>query len=193
MARGSSTGLKACTGTAAALLLLVAGCGSPGGDEPDAPKATAGRGSRGSEDIGRQEKAADGRDALAAYRGMWDVQVEAYSSGSMPQEKPAAYTTGDATVQITDALTYYNQQGLAFEGRPVTDPEVSGVDTSSAVHSATITDCVDVTGIVVRRATGKPLPATKDDRRPWTAKAMAGSGGAGWRISDYTIDKNHTR
>lgn len=188
MAHGGNTGLKACAGVAAAFLLLVTGCGSSDEDKPGPPKAST------SEDSGKKEKAAAERAALAAYRGMWDAQVEAYSSGSMAKARLGEYTTGEAAQKIIDAFTYYNQQGLAFKGKPAMGPKVSAVDLGSDLHTATISDCVDMAGVVVRRATGKPLALAKNgDRHPWTARATtAKAGGTEWRITDYTIDKDRT-
>lgn len=188
MARGKKTGLMACSGMASCLLVLAAGCGAQDEDKPAKPTASA------TVDAGAKKRAAAGRDALAAYRGMWDAQVKAYSTGSMKDVKLGEYTTGDAAAMIIDVFTYYKDRGIAFTGAPVTSPKVTAVDVSSPVHTATITDCVDVTGIVVRRATGKPIGGPKEDnRRPWTAQATtAKDGKGGWRISDYTIDKDRT-
>ncbi|MEW2127560.1 hypothetical protein AB0891_28010 [Streptomyces sp. NPDC007259] len=188
MARGKKSGLMACAGAAACLLALATGCGSSGGGKSAEPTPSA------SKDDGKKERAAAGRDALAAYRGMWDTQVEAYSSGSMKNAKLGDYTTGDAAAKIIEGFTYYNDHGLAFKGRPDTAPKVSAVDVTSDVHTATITDCVDMTGVVVRRSTGKPIAVAKEDtRRPWTIQATtAKDGKGGWRIADYTIDKDRT-
>lgn len=188
MAHGGNTGLKACAGVAAAFLLLVTGCGSSGEDKPGPPKAST------SEDSGKKEKAAAERAALAAYRGMWDAQVEANSAGTMAKAKLGEYVIGEAARKVISGFTYYNEHGLAFKERPGTAPKVSAVDVDSAVHTATITDCVDMTGVVVRRATGKPIAVAKEDvRRPWTAEATtAKAGGTEWRITDYTIDRDRT-
>ncbi|WP_406451545.1 hypothetical protein OG782_16215 [Streptomyces sp. NBC_00876] len=166
----------------------MTGCSSSGGDEPAPPRASA------THDDGQKERSVAQRRALAAYRGMWDAQVEAYSSGSMAKARLGDYTTGDAASMIINLFTYYNEHGLAFKGGPVTNPKVSAVNVGSEVDTATISDCVDMTGVVVRRATGKPIAVAKEDtRRPWTAKATtAKSGGTEWRISDYTIDKDRT-
>ncbi|MEV3924102.1 hypothetical protein [Actinomadura coerulea] len=170
-------------GVTAALLLLSVGCSSSRNREPDAPPAQ-------SKD--RQARAEAEAKALAAYRGMWDTQFEAYSSGTMRNARLGDYTTGEAAKSIISVLTYYNQQGLTFKTRPVIAPKVTSVDVTSDPRTATISDCVDMTGVVVRRATGEHLPASKDDRRPWTAHATTAKGGADWRINAYTIDKTRT-
>ncbi|WP_260696724.1 hypothetical protein [Streptomyces sp. 130] len=189
MARGKKTGLMACSGVAACLLVLAAGCGAEDDGKPSGPTASATR-----DDGAEKKRAAAERDALAAYRGMWKAQTKAYSTGSMKGVELGDYTTGDAAAHIVEAFTYYQKTDIAFTGPPVISPKVTAVDVDSSVHTATITDCVDVTGIVVRRATGKPIAGAKeDDRRPWTAKATtAKDGKGGWRIVDYTIDKDRT-
>ncbi|TXS06948.1 hypothetical protein EAO73_03745 [Streptomyces sp. col6] len=186
MARGKKSGLMACAGAAACLLVLATGCGSSGGGKSAEPTPSA------SKDDGKKERAAAGRDALAAYRGMWDVQVEAYSSGSMKNAKLRDYTTGDAAAMIIETFTYYNANGLAFKGGPDTAPKVSAIDVASSVHTATIEDCVDMTGVLVQRSSGKPIARAKEgDRHPWTVEATtAKDGKGGWRITDYTIDKD---
>ncbi|QKG24567.1 hypothetical protein ACTIVE_6214 [Actinomadura verrucosospora] len=123
---------------------------------------------------------------------MWAAQVEAYSSGTMKNARLGDYTTGDAAASIISALTYYNKRGLAFKGKPVIAPKVTSVDIASDPRTATISDCVDMTGVLVRRATGELLPKTEDDRRPWTAQATTARGGNDWRIARYTIDKTRT-
>ncbi|MCX0244604.1 MULTISPECIES: hypothetical protein [Streptomyces] len=186
MARGKKSGLMACAGAAVCLLVLAAGCGSSGDEKHPEPKASAGK------DDGEKKRAAAERDALAAYRGMWDAQVEAYSSGSMKNAKLGDYTTGDAAAMIIESFTYYNANDLAFKGRPDTSPKVSAVDVASSVHTATIDDCVDMTGVLIRRSSGKPIARAKEgDRHPWTARATtAKDGKGGWRITDYTIDRD---
>ncbi|MFC8532430.1 hypothetical protein ACFUJY_00500 [Streptomyces sp. NPDC057249] len=188
MARGKKTGLMACSGMAACLLVLATGCGAKDDEKPAGPTASA------TADDGAKQRAAAERGALAAYRGMWDAQVKAYSTGSMKDVKLSDYTTGDASAKIIDSFTYYKETGIAFKGGPDTSPKVSAVDVTSPVHTATITDCVDMTGIVVRRSTGKPIAGAKEDnRRPWTVRATTAKGGkGGWRINDYTIDKDRT-
>ncbi|MBO2458052.1 hypothetical protein [Actinomadura violacea] len=180
-------------GVTAALLVLSVGCGSSSDREPDAPHAasTAQDKSTG-QDKGQQAKAEAGAKALAAYRGMWATQFKAYSSGSMKNAGLGDYTTGDAAASIISVLTYYNKVGLSFKTKPVISPKVTSVDIASDPRTATISDCVDMTGVLVRRATGELLPATKDDRRPWTAQATTAKGGTDWRISGYTIDKTRS-
>ncbi|MFF5334739.1 hypothetical protein [Streptomyces sp. NPDC013181] len=186
MARGGKSGLMACAGVAACLLVLAAGCGSPKDGKPADPAPSTGA------DDGGKKRAAAEKGALAAYRGMWDAQVEAYSSGSLKDARLSDYTTGDAAANIVEAFTYYKERDLAFKGGPVTEPKVSAVDVTSSVHTATIDDCVDMTGVLVRRSTGKPIAKAKEgDRHPWTATATtAKDGKGGWRISDYTIDRD---
>ncbi|MFB8207907.1 MULTISPECIES: hypothetical protein [unclassified Streptomyces] len=189
MARGKKAGLMACSGMAVCLLVLATGCGAKDEKKPAEPTASATK-----DDGATKKRAAAERDALAAYRGMWEAQTKAYSTGSMKDVKLSEYTTGNAAANIIEGFTYYQKTGIAFTGPPVISPKVTAVDVDSSVHTATITDCVDVTGIVVRRATGKPIAGVKeDDRRPWTAKATtAKDGKGGWRIVDYTIDKDRT-
>ncbi|WP_327325211.1 hypothetical protein OG735_23960 [Streptomyces sp. NBC_01210] len=189
MTYGESAARRVCAGGAAALVLLLTGCSSSGGDEPGPPKASGGQ------DKEQKERAEAERKALAAYRGMWDAQVEAYSSGSMKKARLGDYTTGEAAENIIGAFTYYQGRGLTFTGKPTVTPKVTAVDVKADPHTATITDCVDTTNyVLVKRATGKPVTVDKDDtRRPWTAKATtAKAGGAEWRITDYTIDKDRT-
>ncbi|MFJ8073891.1 hypothetical protein ACIQ7Q_08150 [Streptomyces sp. NPDC096176] len=190
MAHGENAALKACTGAAAAVLLLLTGCSSSGEEEPGPPKASST--AQGKE---QKERSAAERGALAAYRGMWDAQVKAYSTGSMENARLGDYTTGEAAKNVISAFTYYNGRGLTFKGKPKVTPKVTAIDVKSDPYTATISDCVDTTDyVLVKRTSGKPVAVAEDDnRRPWTATATtAKAGGTEWRISDYTIDKDRT-
>jgi len=179
---------RAYIGAAAVVFLLATGCDSSGDDKSAKPTASA------TQSKEQEERAAAESAALAAYRGMWDAQVEAYASGSMKNAKLGDYTTGSATTKIINTSAYYQHKGFAITGKPKLAPKVTAVDIESASHTATISDCVDLTDyVLVRRATGEPVTVDKgDSRRPWTAKAVTAKGGREWRIADYTIHKDRT-
>lgn len=129
---------------------------------------------------------------LAAYQGFWNIQVEAYTSGSLNGLPVNTYALGQAFYDIKSTLQYYNSQNLVMRGRPTLSPVVSSISLAKEPYSATITDCIDTTNFLpVDKTTGEPAKLTdKVFRHPWTFTASFDN--VQWRIMTGTIDRTRT-
>ena len=86
---------------------------------------------------------------LRAYQGYWAAQVQALNSGQVAGSGLQTFATG-AALSAVDANSFrLTQAGLVMSGQPRRDPAVTAVgtaDPASGVQTATIQDCLDVTG-----------------------------------------------
>ena len=123
---------------------------------------------------------------LRAYQGFWAAQVQALDTGKLAGSGLQTYATG-AALSAVDANSFrLTQAGLLMSGQPGRDPvvtSVSAVAQASGVQTATIHDCLDVTGWHQVDATTHQLrdPAKRLTRYPVvvTARTVGGV----WMVS----------
>jgi hypothetical protein len=123
---------------------------------------------------------------LRAYQDFWTAQVQALDTGQLAGSGLQTYATG-AALSAVDADSFrLTQAGLLMAGQPRRDPvvaSVSAVAPASGVQTATIHDCLDVTGWHQVDATTHQLrdPAKRLTRYPVvvTARTVGGV----WMIS----------
>ncbi len=129
---------------------------------------------------------------LTAYQGFWNIQVQAYTTGSLDGLPVNTYALGPAFYDIEQTLQYYNSQNLVMRGRPKLSPEVVAISLAKEPFSATISDCIDTTNFLpYDKSTGKPAKLTDNVfRHPWTFTASFDN--VQWRITDAKIDRNKT-
>jgi hypothetical protein len=86
---------------------------------------------------------------LRAYQAFWTAQVQALNSGRVTGSGLKTYATGAALSAVDADAFRLTQAGLVMSGAPHESPQVtaiSAVAAGSGVQSATIADCLDVTG-----------------------------------------------
>lgn len=86
---------------------------------------------------------------LRAYQGFWAAQVEALNSGQVTGSGLQTYATGAALSAVDSNSFRLTQAGLRMSGQPTRNPQVtaiSAIAAGSGVQTATIEDCLDVTG-----------------------------------------------
>ncbi len=129
---------------------------------------------------------------LTAYQGFWNIQVQAYSTGSLQGLPVNTYALGPAFYDIEQTLQYYNSQNLVMRGRPQLSPQVVAISLAKQPFTATINDCIDTTNFLpYDKSTGKPAPLTDQVfRHPWTFTASFDN--VQWRITDGKINRNKT-
>ncbi|RAG81233.1 hypothetical protein DN069_33960 [Streptacidiphilus pinicola] len=129
---------------------------------------------------------------LTAYQGFWNLQVQAYTSGSLDGLPVNTYALGPAFYDIEQTLQYYNSQNLVMRGRPQLSPKVVAISLAKEPYSATINDCIDTTNFLpYNKSTGKPAQLTDHVfRHPWTFTASFDN--VQWRITDGKIDRSKT-
>lgn len=86
---------------------------------------------------------------LRAYQGFWAAQVQALDTGDLTGSELPTYSTGQALSAVDGTAFRLTQAGLRMSGAPNRVPRVTAIGPVSAadgVQTATIQDCVDVTG-----------------------------------------------
>ncbi|MFC1419573.1 hypothetical protein ACEZDE_23485 [Streptacidiphilus sp. N8-3] len=86
---------------------------------------------------------------LRAYAGYWAAQVQALNSGQVTGSGLQTFTTGAALSAVNANSFRLTQAGLVMSGQPGRNPVVtaiSAVAPSSGVQTATVEDCLDVSG-----------------------------------------------
>src|SRR5262249_12993486 len=137
-------------GLVVASVLLGAGCSSDGsgGTPAGTPSATA----SSTPSLGPREAAE--RDALAAYRGMWDAFVEAGKASDPDAPDLRKYASDQALRLIVSSLYTDREQGKITKGDLVLNPKVSEVKPAPGPTEATVLDCVDSTNWLKYKASG---------------------------------------
>ncbi|MUL41587.1 hypothetical protein FZ103_10435 [Streptomonospora sp. PA3] len=113
----------------ACALLLVAACSSPSAHAPSSPTPSAPQGAPSASSSPEEE-------ALAAYRAMWDVVVEASHEAETDPAELEKYAAGDAAELM--------RQGLEGIERPLQGAPTHDIEVLSAEPTAVeIRDCQD--------------------------------------------------
>lgn len=184
------TGLRARAAAAMVLALVVgAGCSDarPNARPNSARSSPSQTTTPSSSTQTLDPQAAVKADVLAAYRGFSAAVSRAERH---PNRSPSAlkrYAIDKALANARATVALYRQQGIVVRGRPRHDPEVIALSGSSG--TATIRDCVDLTGVeAIYRETGESALAPNQSRRHVaTAKATVLDGR--WVIREVAADR----
>jgi hypothetical protein len=126
---------------------------------------------------------------LRAYTGYWNAQVQALDSGQLAGAGVGTYSTGAALTTVNATSFRLTQAGMVMSGQPGHNPVVSALgaaDPKTGARTATITDCVDVTGWHQVDAKTRQLrdPAVRLTR--YRAVVTARTVGGVWMISEVS-------
>jgi hypothetical protein len=169
--------------------LLVAGCGSSA-----KPSASSGSAIPTPASASPSPNATDAAKAqlLTAYQGFWNVQVQAYTSGSLNGIPVNKYALGSAFYDIEQTLQAYQQNHEVLRGRPTLTPRVTTLQMTTKPFSGAISDCVDTSNFLpVDAQTGKPVQLQSNvHRHPWTFTATFDN--VQWYITSAEIDRART-
>ncbi|QMU76156.1 hypothetical protein GXW83_10815 [Streptacidiphilus sp. PB12-B1b] len=169
-----------------AALTALAGCAAHGqvAQIAAAPAATAA--ATPAADPTRTATAA----VLAAYTGMRQAQEQAEAAGTTQNVSLGSYATGKALVQISAAVGQNAAQDWVMVGLPVLDPKVTALDLAAAPPTATVTDCMNVSGWhLVDEFTGKDVTAPSA-HASFVSVSQAQLGPDGWRITQTDVDRS---
>ncbi|MFC1439609.1 hypothetical protein ABUW04_15230 [Streptacidiphilus sp. N1-10] len=124
---------------------------------------------------------------LRAYAGFWTAQVKALDSGTVTGSGLQTYSIGAALSGAYTDSQRLNRAGLLMSGAPRSNPSVTEIGTvapSSGVQSATVQDCLDITGWhqIDQKTRQLRDPAHRLTRYRVTATAR--TVGGVWMISD---------
>ncbi|MEU0133956.1 secreted protein/lipoprotein [Streptomyces sp. NPDC006296] len=185
---------------AAALVLVLAGCGRGGGAGESDAKPPGSAPSASAADTGTPVSSApratpapetsDGAVSavLEVYRLMSAEQEAAYRAGSSAGTDLGRYTTPAAASETGTELARMRKQGTAMRGTRGHAPEVTALHLGARPATATVRDCVDVSGWqTLDTTTGWRLPPTAGlPARHVATAALERPEGEPWKVSAYT-------
>ena len=199
-----SRAARSLTAVSAAALLL-AGCGSGSGSgsadrlgsRPVSPAVSPavtgtllGAPSPAVPDNGPDAAAA--RQVLALYTGWWQAQATAYSQGSRASTGLRLYATGQALSGSLVNLHRLQEAGMAMQGRPRSNARVTALDLTSTPHTATVEDCLDVSGWHQIDARTKKLRDPRHRLARYTVTATLRTVGKAWLVTRLTSETERT-
>lgn len=127
------------------------------------------------------------RDALAAYRGMWDAWVEAGKTSNPDAPALRTYVSGDALKLIVGALATNQHNQHVSLGNVVLDPKISEVKPPEAPTMAIVKDCVNTENWLNYKASGGLVDNVPGGRRVMTATVSATDGT--WKVSAFQLGR----
>lgn len=127
------------------------------------------------------------RDALAAYRGMWDAWVDAGKTANPDAPGLRTYTGGEALKLIVGVLATNQHAEQVTLGNVAIDPRVSEVKPQSAPTKATVKDCVNTENWLNHKASGGLVNDIPGGRRDMTATATRVDGA--WKVTAFQLGR----
>lgn len=127
---------------------------------------------------------------LAAYTGMRQAEVSAEDSGTTQNVSLSDYAAGNALVSITSDVGQDAANGWRMVGLPQLNPKVTALDLTGRPPTATVTDCMNVSGWhMVDQFTGKDITAPSA-RSSFVSVSQAQLGQDGWRITQTEVNRS---
>jgi hypothetical protein len=123
-------------------------------------------------------------EGLRIYRGYWASEIPASATADAAGSGLQTYATDKALSDALAGVVRLQRSGLVMTGRQIYRPRVTSVDLQSDPHTATLWDCLDVTGWHQATAKGHhdADPAQRLTRYVITVQAR--TVGETWMISD---------
>ncbi|GGQ69707.1 hypothetical protein [Kitasatospora griseola] len=130
--------------------------------------------------------------AVTAYQAWWDVRTEAFKRSNSDGTALGQYATGNALSEALLSLTQLHDAKLVMTGAPKTSPLVKTLDLQASPPTATIEDCLDVSGWHQVDAATQQIkdPQQRPSRYPVTA--VLKRYGNRWLIADFTREVTKT-
>ncbi len=130
------------------------------------------------------------RDAVAAYRGMWNAFVEAGKTADPDAPAIRTYASDDALKLIVGALATDRHQGKIIKGDLRIDPHVTELRPPDTPTEATVLDCVDSTNWLEYKTSGE-LWDNEPGGKHRTTATVSNTGGT-WKVSRFTLEVRGT-
>ncbi|BAJ32179.1 hypothetical protein KSE_64200 [Kitasatospora setae KM-6054] len=134
----------------------------------------------------------EGNEAVTAYQGWWNVQVDVLGRSDSDGTPLRQYATGNAFSDTVISLTRLHDNKLVMAGRPRTSPTLKSLDPQANPPTATIGDCLDVTDWHQVDATTKEIRDPQQRLSRYPATAVMKKYGNRWLITDFTREVDKT-
>ncbi|WP_405499637.1 hypothetical protein [Streptomyces anulatus] len=170
---------------AVTLVLALTGCGgSDDGAKPSAaPPVASSPAPTASASV--DPDAAEKTAVIASYEAMAREQMKAYRQADATGTGLEKYATTEALGQIRNDIDNMKSSGTVVRGELGHDAEVTELDMKAQTPTATLSDCVDLSGYETYDVKAKkviPLPTEQPLRYVMTATAQRWDGR--WMVTD---------
>lgn len=173
-------------GLVAASVLLDAGCSS--GKSKSAPTSSPPAPSSVAPSLA--PSAAAERDALAAYRGLWNAVVEAGKTSDPEDPNLRKYASDQALSLIVSSLYTDRDRKHVSLGELQIDPKVTYVKPPETPNEATVVDCVNDEKWLKHKASGGLVNDVPGGRHRTTATVKRTPGG--WKVASFILKEAGT-
>lgn len=170
-------------GVVVAMGVVAAGCHSSGPSSRPSHSQTSAPSTTSS----LSPSAAAERDALMAYRGMWDAWVEAGKTSNPDAPALRTYLSGEALKLIVGALATNQHNQYVTLGNVSISPTVSEVKPRETPTEATVRDCVNTENWLNNKASGGLVNDVPGGRRDMTATVSRMDGV--WKVTTFQIGR----
>ncbi|MFD8984261.1 hypothetical protein [Streptomyces sp. NPDC059564] len=186
--------LLAAATVTAAVVVLTAGCTKDLNDNRAAPPSPSANPSTStSTSVSADPQAAEKSRVLATYSAFWDESVKAYQAGTEKGTKLVDYAAKDALNQTLTDIANMQRAGTAMKGTPGHRAEVSAVNMSGELPTATISDCFDLsTWKIIDRASGQVRPFPTEQPMRYITEFDAEFQGGRWMLTKFVRHGDRT-
>lgn len=169
-------------------LVALAGCSDSGSEaSPSESNSRTATPSASPSSTADPEKEAASRAILADYRRYWDEKEQAYAHASLDGTELNKYAVGTALAAAKQDLKAMKSNGQVAQGKVTLSPQIRTMDLTRKVPSATVRDCVDITGWkLVNASTGKEIKLPKERLTRYVSIVKAEKWGDRWVVLSTT-------
>nr|WP_308129220.1 hypothetical protein [Actinoplanes polyasparticus] len=130
------------------------------------------------------------RDALAAYRGMWQAFQEAAKSSDPEAPDLRKYASEQALKLISGSLYADRSNEQVTKGELLTDPKVTALKPTDVPTEATIVDCVNDEKWLKYKASGELVNDVPGGKHRTTATVKRTTDG--WKVASFILREKGT-
>jgi hypothetical protein len=125
------------------------------------------------------------RDALVAYRAMWQDMVVAGRTADYESPALAYHASGDALSLLVKGLYNDKQSGVVIKGRLELNPQVTSLIPVDGPNEADIVDCSNDSRWLEYKLDGQLADNTPGGRRH--VEAIVTKSGGVWRVDKLAV------
>ncbi|MFG2692300.1 hypothetical protein [Kitasatospora sp. NPDC048407] len=134
----------------------------------------------------------EAHSVVTAYQAWWDVRADVFERSNSDGTALGQYATGPALSEALLSLTQLHDAKLVMTGRPRTSPVVKSMNLQASPPTATIEDCLDVSGWHQADAGTKQIKDPQQRLTRYPATAVLKRYGNRWLIADFTREVTKT-
>jgi hypothetical protein len=175
-------GVAACAG------IVLAGCGGGNGNPVPAsrtPTASLATAVRPSPTASLSWAQVAERDALAAYRGMWEDWIAVAATSDYQNPMLTRHVSGEALSLIYRSVYANKRDGLVARGRPTFSGRVSAAEPAEDPDRVTVKDCSDGSRWLNYKLNGQLQNTTPGGRHSVQALVVKNTGT--WKVNVLVI------